>query len=293
MKCLTLFVCMLSVVLVAASCFAETYEFVTKDGTSVFGELKDYNIDTDLVQIKTDQGKTVQSKASSFRNEDFIYIRDWDAVRRFADNNYFRIYLSFPISRNKWDKYAWRENPGKVQPSNIRIDHFERKGYELKFDNKTGYDLENVEIKYCLFYEQEILNHEIEKKEPHIICRPSIHKFAIVPDDLNKKWDSNSIVMREKEIAQAGSNLRYLRGDGRFLEHKFIGMIFRAKITTMSGQSTEREMRRPLDLSEEFVWVEPTEENTAWTDDDLDEKQDTYKPMTMFEKMGGREDDEE
>ncbi len=286
MKRLILFSSLLSIVMAACRAPAEVREFTKKDGEAVFGEIIDYNPQTDKVKIRTDNRKMIQMKAASFRDEDFIYIRDWDAVRLFSNNNNFRIYLSGPESKNKWTKYLWRRYVGKIEPTHTYTIDFNKMGYTIKFENQTGYDLENVAIKYCIFYEQERIDHKIEEKVADIVVRPSIHTFAIVPDGINKKFDSNAVVLRDKEI-HGGNRLDYLEGEGRFIKSKMVGMILRATIETASGQSAVREMRLPKDLSEEYVWVEPTEENTVWADDDLDEREDTVKPPTQWEEMGG------
>jgi hypothetical protein len=293
MKRLVLFFSLLSMVLVSSRAVAEVREFTTKDGKAVFGEIIDYDAKTDAVKIKTDQGKTVKTKASTFLDEDFIYIRDWDAVRLFSQNENFRIYLNDYTSKNKWTKYLWESRPGKLQPIHIFTIDYNRLGYELKFDNQSGYDLENVDIKYCIYYEQERMDYTIEEKVTDLVVRPSVRHFSIIPDRLNKKFDSNSIVLRRKQIGSGGGRLRYLLDGGYIIRNKMIGMIFRASITTLSGQTTVRELRLPRDLSEEYVWVEPTPENTVWPDDDLDESEDTQKPPTQFELEGGSDDDEE
>jgi hypothetical protein len=293
MKRYVLLLSLLTAAMAVGQASAEVREFTQKDGTAVFGEIIDYNMKTDAVKIKTDQGKTVSTKAGNFLDEDFMYIRDWDAVRLFSQNTDFRIYLNGPDSKNKWTKYLWYRRPGKLEPQHIRTIDFNRVGYEIKFDNQTGYDLENVDIKYCIFYEQQRMDHKIEEKVTDLVVRPSIHHFAIVPDGLNKKFDSNSIVLRRHQLGSGTRRIRYLEGDGYILKNQMIGMIFRASITTLSGQTAVREMRMPRDLSEEYVWIEPTEENTVWPDDDLDEREDTQKPPTQFELEGGSDEDED
>jgi hypothetical protein len=293
MKCLVLLLSLLCLVSAPNTSVAEVREFTKKDGQAIFGEIVSYDVKSDVVKIKTDQGKTVQTKASSFMDEDFIYIRDWDAVRLFSRNEKFRIYLNDAVSKNKWTKYRWLRNPGKQEPSHTHTTDFNKMTYELKFENQTGYDLENVEIKYCIYYEQERLDHFIEEKVTDLVVRPSIHTFAIVPDEMNKKFESNPVVLRRKEIQIGNRRHRYLEGEGRFMKSELIGMVFRASITTLSGQTAVREIRLPKGLSEEYAWIEPTPENTVWADDDLDEREDTVKPPTPFEEMGGSEGDEE
>ena len=270
---------------------AEVRDFTTRDGQTVKGEIQEYSLKTDKVTIRQGKGKSVQLKAAALSDNDFIYVRDWDAVRRFAQNTDFRIYLNDAVSMNKWTKYIWRRPPGKVEPYITWKTDFNRLSYQIKFENQTEYDLENVEIKYCIFYRQERMDYRIEEKVNDLVVRPCLHRFAIVPDGQNKKFNSRSIVLRRHEIAGAGNNLEYLEGDGRFLKSKLVGMVFRASIKTASGHSTVREIRLPKGLSEEYVWVEPSPENTRWPDDGLDEREETQRPPTLFEEMGGSDDE--
>jgi|GEM_PF-5243488 len=286
---------LLCTAMVAGRVSAEMREFATKDGQVIYGELQSYNLKTDKVQFKTDRGKRVQFKAATLLDEDFIYVRDWDAARLFSENNHFRIYLDGPESKNKWSKYLWRRRPGKREATQTYTIDFNKMGYTIKFENKTGYDLENVAIKYCIYYEQEHFDHTIEEKVADLVVRPSLHTYAIIPDGQNKRFESNAVVLRKKEHMPPakGNVMRYLEGDGRFLKSQMIGMVFRVSITTLSGQTAVREVRVPRDLSEEYVWLEPTEANTAWPDDDLEEIEDTQRPQTQFELEGGSEDEDE
>ncbi|VGO14781.1 hypothetical protein PDESU_03350 [Pontiella desulfatans] len=266
---------------------AEVRDFRTQDGKSVRGEIESYKLQTDKLAIKTEGGKTVQLKADDLVDDDYVYVRDWDSVRLFSQNTHFRMYFNGPESLNKWSKILWRRPPGNVEAQQTyKIDH-NRLGYEIKFDNQTGYDLENVELKYNLFYMQERMDYRVEEKVPDIVVRPCLERYAIVPSGKNNKFASKTIVLRRKEIAGAGTKLRYLEGEGRFLKSEMIGAIFRATITTRSGLSTVREIRMPKDLSEEYVWVEPTAENIVWADDSLDEREDVRRPPTLWVELGG------
>jgi hypothetical protein len=290
-----LFLVLMSAVFAVGGALAKVREFTTKEGTSIHGEILEYDQKTDSVKFRTDQGKTVQTRAATFLDEDFIYIRDWDAVQRFRENTNFRIYLNDAASENKWTKYSWFCYVGKIEPVHTYTTDFNRMAYEIKFDNQTGYDLENVDIKYCIFYEQERLDHLIEEKVADLMVRPALHHFTIVPDGMNKKFTSSSVVLRRKEIVMNNQFrfLDYLEGEGRFLKSRMVGMIFRATLNTASGPSVMREIRLPKDLPDDYAWVEPTEDNTVWSDDDLDEREDTRKPPTEFEEMGGSDDEDE
>lgn len=274
-----------SVVLVAAE--AGVRDFTTTSGQVFRGELLDYNQATDRVTLKTEQGKTEQFKAGGLVDGDYLFVQDWDAVRLFSRTTHFRLYLYGPESLKKWSKIIWRRPPGNVEAQQtIKIDH-NRVGYEIKFDNMTGHDLENVELKYNIIYMQERMDYWKEEKVQEIVVRPAVHRFPVIAAGKKLKFPSRTIVLRHKEVAEAGVRLRYLQGEGRFLKSEVLGMVFRASIKTRSGQATVREMRIPKDLSEGYAWVEPTAENTVWADDTISEKNDTKKPPTLWVEMGG------
>ncbi len=290
MKRLLKLISVLSIGLISAVSHGEIRDYKTMNGEEYRGEIQDYNLQTDKLTLKTDGGKRIQLKAESLVDEDYIYVRDWDAVRRFALNTDFRLSIRDAESKNKWTKFLWYRRPGKREPVLTYKNYYNRLCYNIKFDNQTGYDLENVTLKYCIYYNQERLDHTIEEKVTDLVVRPSIHNFAVVPNGKVTAFDSNSIVLRRKEI-QGGDRMMYLEGEGRRIRSELIGMIFRAVIETPSGQSTVREIRLPADLSAEYVWVEPTPENTVWPDDNLDESEDTATPPTLFEEKGGRDDE--
>ncbi|WP_372806696.1 hypothetical protein [Pontiella sp.] len=274
----------------AALCAGAVRDFRTRDGKVVRGELFAYNPRTDKLTIVTEKKKTVQLKGNDLADEDYIHVRDWDSVRLFSQNTHFRMYFSGPDSLNKWSRILWRRPPGKVDAQQTyRIDH-NRMGYGIKFDNQTGYDLENLEIKYNIFYLQERMDYWKEEKVPEIVVRPCRLRMAVVPAGKNQKIATRTVVLRRKEIAAAGTKLRYLEGDGRFLKSQMIGAIFRISIRTRSGQAAVREIRLPKELSEHYVWVEPTAENSVWPDDDLDEREAVARPPTLWVEQGGQED---
>ena len=269
---------LLTALLYNTSAFAAPRTFTTITGGTISGEILDYNVKSDVVKIKNGSGETVQTKADTFRDEDFKFVREWDAIRFFPKNTHFRMYPTEFESKNKWLKVYWRRPPGQVQPYETSRTYFNRMGNSIKFENKTGYDLEGVAIKYCIFYVQERRDWKTETKVEDIVVRPSIHSFSILPDGVQKKFELNSIVLRNSQapLSDANQRLRYLDGDGRFLKSRMIGMILRATINTPTGQSAVREIRMPKNLSEEYVWVEPTSINTDWPDDNLDESDDLH-----------------
>ena len=108
MKRWTLFALLLLPVVASAA----EREFATLDGNRILGEIDSYDLKSDMVTIQTFGKKKVSMKASTLRDEDFKFIRDWDASRLFMQNTHFRMYIDGPQTRAKFTKYLWRRPPG-------------------------------------------------------------------------------------------------------------------------------------------------------------------------------------
>ena len=280
------------------STIAQTFKLM--NGDTVEGVIQDYDMRTDRVAFKTSNGrKTV--KANDLDNESYKFVREWDALRKFSNPDNFRITLYDPEKLNTWLKYIWLRNPGKVEPWKTHEISLTRIGHDIKMINETGYDLENIKIKYCLFYKQDKIDHFKEERITEIITRPCLDKITIFPNELTDRRTLKSIVLRDVEIMYSRTSggggwvevKEYLEGDGVFLRSDFIGAIVRIEMEGLENNTIMHEKKYPKDLSEDYIWIEPTENNTNWEDDDISEVTDTYKPPTPFEEMGGVEEDEE
>ncbi len=288
----------LQVLLVASGSAVEARLFSLLDGQTVEGTLQDYDLRTDRVTIQAAGRRTLRLQGARLADQDFVYVRGWDAARKFKSNEHFRVSVDGPNSINMWRKMLWLRRPGKHQPyPTYRID-FERIGYELKYNNRTGYDLEKVRFKYCIFYRQEELDYWKEEKVTHLVTRPCEVAFEIIPNEQQQNFFAlKSVVLRDKEFLVGGPGeayrTLYIEGDNRRWGAEFLGMILRIEMKGPGEEVAVREMRYPDDLPAECVWMEPTAENAAWPDDDMDELTDTSRPPTQFEERGGREEDDE
>ena len=282
----------------AVTAAGRTFDLV--NGDQIEGIVQDYDMRSDRVTFNTASGR-LTIKADDLDDDSYRHVREWDALRKFSNPDNFRIILYDPEKLNTWLKYIWLRNPGKVEPYKTHEISLTRIGHDLKMINETGHDLEDVRIKYCLFYNQDRMDHFKEEKVTDIIVRPCIDEITIFPNDLTDRRTLKSIVLRDVEIMYTRTSggggwvevKEYLEGDGVFLRSDFIGAIVRVEMESLDGNIIMHEKRYPKDLSEDYAWIEPSENNTYWEDDNISEVTDTYKPPTPFEEMGGVEEDEE
>ena len=266
------------------------------NGDVINGTILDYQNRSDLLTLKADDGNQIRIKGAQLSDDSFKYVRSWAAVQAFQDTSKFRLYVYGPNSLNSWIKRIWRRPPGKVEPNlTYEIKH-ERIGYDLKYDNQTGFDLENLKIKYCLIYDQARFDWNKEERAIDIITRPCLEEISILPNEYAEKISLKTIVLKNKEHMYRNDGwmlLKCKQDEGRFFPANFIGMILRVEMINPDGKIVVRETRYPNDLSEEYEWLEPTSENIDWSDDLLDDKTDITKPPTRFEEMGGMDEDED
>ena len=274
--------------------------FNLMNGDQIEGMVQDYDMRSDRVTFNSASGRTTV-KADDLDNDSYRYVREWDALKKFSNPDNFRITLYDPEKLNTWLKYIWLRNPGKVEPYKTHEISLTRIGHDLKMINETGHDLEDVRIKYCLFYNQDRMDHFKEEKVTDIIVRPCIDEITIFPNELTDRRTLKSIVLRDVEIMYTRTSggggwvevKEYLEGDGVSLRSDFIGAIVRVEMESLDGNIIMHEKRYPKDLSEDYAWIEPSENNTYWEDDNISEVTDIYKPPTPFEEMGGVEEEEE
>jgi hypothetical protein len=256
----------------------------------------DYQTRSDVLTFRSTDGKQARFKGAQLGDDSFKYVRAWAAAEAFKDPAKFRVYVYGPASVKSWIKRIWRRPPGKVDPHSTYEIKFERIGYDLKYDNQTGFDLENVRIKYCLFYDQARFDWHQEVRAVDLITRPCLEELTIVPDEATEKMSLKTIVLRNKEHMYRNDGwmlVKCKQDEKRFFPANFIGMILRIEMMDADGEVVLREMRYPAELSTTYAWVEPTDENLDWADDQLDEKTDIAKPPTHFEEMGGTEENED
>ena len=286
---------------------ADARTFTLMDGSTLEGEIQDYDLRQDRLTIRSSSGRKV-IKADKLDNESYRYVMNWGAAKQFSNPDKFRLTMYGPEELNSWIKDIWLRLPGKLQPWNTHNLSFSRIGYDLKMINDTGYDLENIQVKYCLFYEQERMNHELEEKVNEIIVRPCLDEISILPNEFTERMSLKSIVLRDVNIIYVKTSgqwwvevKEYLEGEGSTLRSEFIGAMLRIELVDPDGNIVRHEDRYPKYLDDglgydwdALEWVEPSEENTAWEDDFLDEISDAgTPPPTPFEEMGGVEEGEE
>ncbi|MEE9369785.1 MAG: hypothetical protein V3V05_13130 [Pontiella sp.] len=95
--------------------------------------------------MERDNRKVVTVPLSIFSEADQKYILQWGFNKVFLSESSFKIDAKRKEVKDKDDSYS----------STIQAKKVENMGYELVLENRSTAKLENIEIEYCIYYEQE------------------------------------------------------------------------------------------------------------------------------------------
>ncbi|MCF7818086.1 MAG: hypothetical protein K9M54_09415 [Kiritimatiellales bacterium] len=223
--------------------------FGGEDGVHVFTDqqnrvvsAKIINVDDlrGLVELELDGGRRVKVKPSAFTEKDQAYIRDWNTVQTFLSSSGFKLELKKKVVE------TWSEK-GDVQRD------FEKVLFEIVMTNRGKAPLENLQVAYNVFYEQEQLNSggQYTEKECGMdwISHPRIEPLA------SATLATQPVVVFNQHLSFGYDG--YVDGFPDRQEGDIKGVWVRVFLSTSSGLSAVREFKSPENLNNHCVWKEP------------------------------------
>lgn len=223
--------------------------FGGEDGVHVFTDTQNravsakiINVDDlrDLVELEVGGGRRVKVKPSVFSEKDQAYIRDWNTVQTFLSSSGFKLELKKKVIE------TWSEK-GDVQRD------FEKVLFEIVMTNRGKALLENLQVAYNVFYEQEQLNSGGQYTEKECcmdwISHPGIEPWA------SATLSTQPVVVFDQHISAGYDG--YVGGFPDRQEGDIKGVWVRVFLSTPSGLSAVREFKSPENLNNHCVWKEP------------------------------------
>ncbi|WP_372796504.1 hypothetical protein, partial [Pontiella sp.] len=164
---------------------AEYREFTARDGRKLKAEVLSCDGVRGRVKVRRDDGKTIVVKIHAFSPEDQAYIRQWIPVSNFLST------MEFPVTVSKVEERKWRRtHEGSIGMGNaaggqegnsggggggpgggggggggpggenssadvVATDRYARYRYDIKLLNRSPSALSELNVEYCIYYEQE------------------------------------------------------------------------------------------------------------------------------------------
>ena len=210
-------------------------DFTDTQGRTIRGCVLAYNPKTGEVSFERDNRRTAKVPLSLFSEESQNYICSWRMRKLFTDDSFFKISAGRKKSKDKKG----------TRTTNKYIQRSENTHYEILFENRSSMDFKDLEVEYCIYYEQEderqalrqgvrygkISNLSISAKSKETVITEKVRTY--------KKELNTSYYYSDSDITQKG---------------EVIGIWVRIHTKLSSGETLIREYSLPDKILESKRW---------------------------------------
>jgi hypothetical protein len=193
-----------------------------------------------LVELELENKRRTKVKPSIFCEKDQAYIRDWQSVKSFNSSSTFKAEMKKKVVE------SWTEK-GTAQRD------FERVVYEIELTNRGGEPLDNLDVAYNVFYEQEHLKSSGQYTEKN--CTKGLIHHARLEARASHSLKTDPLVVYDQHLS--GGYDGYVGGLPERQEGDIKGIWVRVSLTTPSGLTAIREFLSPKSLINHQSWEAP------------------------------------
>ncbi|MBN2162382.1 MAG: hypothetical protein JXR25_15405 [Pontiellaceae bacterium] len=245
---------------VASHVYADIRIFTAPGGKTVEAEIVDYDARSGLVQLKRKDGKELKVKPCIFVEADQRYIKNWMKAQTVLADQSLRINSSKKVIK-EWKVPESKDlsftSGNKEEDIVFNTIDYQSVAYEFTFKNAASNPIKDVELEYCIYYEQSPATSG-KSPEAQVKTRYEKTKIMIITTDEPYVITTEPVTIYEdliNALPLAGGDPR--RGG----EGKIIGVL--ARVSTKVGELTvSRSWSYPKSLDpEKYPWVETTSSN--------------------------------
>ncbi|VGO11547.1 hypothetical protein PDESU_00092 [Pontiella desulfatans] len=215
--------------------------FTSQQGQVVSARIIQVDSQRGLVELELENKQRKKVKPTVFIESDQAYIRDWAIGQAFMASSGFRFKGEKKVIED------WSESGG------IGVNReFEKVVYICDLKNGSAYTFENIEVEYCVYWEQEYPEASGERKERL---------------DYSGRNSINSVAPRTAVAVQTdpvtlvyqylAGGYYYSNGATGKQSSKMKGVWLKAKLTTESGETFVRDFCEPASVMKQQVWKAP------------------------------------
>ncbi len=215
-------------------------DFLSADDKPIRGRIMRFDVRTQNVTIERDTKKVFRVPLRAFSDKDQKYILQWEFNKVFLSSNTFRI----DANRKKM-----KEVEGADQNS-YRSDssEYEDFGYEILLKNRSTSELKDLELEYCIFYEQD--KGGGTKKVEEGVLYGTLELGALSPKS-SQELLTAPVTIYTHEL---DSNYYYTSGGANKISGQVRGIWVRVSMKSEGGGVLMREFCMPDSLSNSKAW---------------------------------------
>lgn len=215
-------------------------EFTSRDGKTIRGCITAYDATREVVSIERDNRRTATVPISVFSETDQAYIRDWEIMRCFETDRFFKI--------------SGKRKKGEDKTEGYQSSYFEKDveitSYEISLDNRASFNFEGLQLEYCIYYEQEKLQGGKE------ICDQGVCYGKLPVQTLFSRSQqviqTDGVAVYTEELS---SDAIYVNGMDNVQSGDVHGVWIRIHLKLPSGQEGMREYCLPDSLNNSKAWM--------------------------------------
>ena len=218
-------------------------DFTSADGKTISGCIVGYDAAKEIVTFERDNRKTSKVPIGIFCETDQAYIRDWDILNSFATERLFKISIERKMHENE-------EKSEKLYNKKITAKDTH---YAILLENNSACNFKELELEYCIFYEQEEQGSGKEVNKQGVYCG-KIPIDSLKPKS-KKTLKTDAVTICKVEL---DSDWYYGSGSDNVQEGEVHGIKIRVHMTASSGRKETREDFFPKGMKSK-VWATSSE----------------------------------
>ena len=224
----------------------EYRDFTDTQGRTIRGRIVSYDDASGDVRFERDNGRTAKVSIKIFSEPDQNYIRQWSVASDFLKASSFKIDIKRMENKNK-------EKSASSGPTNRKV---EDTHYEITLENRTTSDLKNLELEYCIYYEQEEIEQGGQVCNQGIYCGKSAIESVASRDKKIINTDAVSVYKNELNSGwYYGSPQKGSAGIDNVQDGEVHGIWVRVHLKLPSGDKVTREFCYPDSISNSRAWA--------------------------------------
>lgn len=242
MKGFTLII-FLFVLAFGARAATQYHDFMDTQGRTIRGRVLGFETHSGTVTIERDNKRTAKVPINIFSAEGQQYIRAWEFSKIFLSESSFKISAKRKEVKDEEESYSDMIHAKKV----------ENLGYEITLENRSASKIKDLEIEYCIYYEQERASRSKQLCEQGVRCGNLLVEY-ILPKS-NKELRTEAVKVYKAEL---DADWIYTSGTKNVQRGRVHGIWLRVHMTLPSGEKLTRDYCLPDSLNNSKAWMAST-----------------------------------
>lgn len=236
---------------------SEARTFMLPDGRSIDAEIVKYHAKTGLVELSLANGKRKKVQPSIFVPADQSYIKEWASLSTFRDEKMLQVSADEKKVKTREEKVMGdvNYNDGDIQKEVVAEVEYTSYVFEVQLDNRSASPMENLEVHYCIYYEQlrAAGSGGAKRTQPvvdHKNVSGTFEKVSLIGKE-KKALETKPVELHEKEYV---TDANFRGGDPVKEKGKIQGVWLKIYASTASGEKVCRNLYSPESLRGKVVW---------------------------------------